>query len=302
MTGNDNLRGALYMSLAMAAFTINDSCMKAVTAEFPLAQAIALRGGIAVIALALLGWRRGQLSFRFPPGDGRLLALRSLAEVAATLTFLAALRHMPLANLSAIMQALPLAVTLAAAVALRAPVGWRRMAAIGVGFTGVLMIVRPGTAGFDVWSLVGLASVGFVVVRDLATRRLSASVPSISVAFLAGVSVTVAAGCLLPFGGWAPVRPAIAALIGGAAVFLILGYLLIVMAMRVGEVAVVAPFRYTALIFAITLGWAAFGELPDAMTLIGAGIIIATGVYTFHRERRLGQIVAAPVTPPLRLR
>ncbi|MCV2872058.1 DMT family transporter [Defluviimonas sp. WL0050] len=302
MIANENLRGAFYMSLAMAAFTINDSCMKAVTAELPLAQAIVLRGALAVLALVVIGMRQGRLRFRFPPGDGRLLIMRSLSEVAATLTFLAALRHMPLANLSAIMQALPLAVTLAAAVALRAPVGWRRMAAIGVGFAGVLLIVRPGTEGFDRWALVGLASVGFVVIRDLSTRRLSAEVPSISVAFLAGASVTVAAACLLPFSGWAPVRPGIAALIGMAAAFLILGYLLIVMAMRVGEVAVVAPFRYTALVFAIALGWVAFAELPDTLTLVGAGIIIATGIYTFHRERRLGQVVATPATPPLRLR
>lgn len=302
MTVNDNLRGALYMSLAMAAFTINDSCMKAVTAELPLAQAIVLRGVLAVLALALIGWHKGHLRFRFDPGDGWLVAVRSGAEVAATLTFLASLRHMPLANLSAIMQSLPLAVTLGAALVLGAPVGWRRLAAIGVGFAGVLLIVRPGSDGFDIWSLIGLASVGFVVVRDLATRRLSASASSVSVAFLAGASVTVAAGCLLPFAGWVPVRPGIAALIALAAAFLILGYLLIVMAMRVGEIAVVAPFRYTALVFAILLGWVVFAEFPDGITLFGAGIVIATGIYTFHRERRLGQAVAVPVTPPLRLR
>lgn len=299
---SDNLRGALCMSLAMAAFTLNDSCMKAVTAELPLAQAMLLRGLLAVAALAVIGWRRGRLRFSFGAGDVRLLSFRAVGEVAATLTFLAALRHMPLANISAIMQALPLAVTLTAALVMREPVGWRRFAAIGVGFGGVLMIVRPGSAGFDIWSLVALTSVGFVVLRDLATRRLSSEVPSVSVAFLAAVSVTGMAAMLVPFGGWVTVRPALAVLIVAAAAFLIAGYLLVVMAMRVGEVGLVAPFRYTALLFAIVLGWAAFGELPDGLTLAGAAVIVGTGIYTFYRERRLGRIVTVPDKPPLRLR
>ena len=297
-----NLRGALFMTLAMAAFAINDSCMKAVTADMPLAQAIFLRGLLASAALALIGLRQGRLRLRFGADDRLRLGLRSLGEVAATLTFLTALRHMPLANLSAIMQALPLAVTLSAALIMREPVGWRRMAAIGVGFFGVLMIVRPGTEGFDGWSLVALASVAFVVLRDLATRRLSPDVPSVSVAFLAAISVTASAVLLLPFSDWISVGPARSLLIAGAATFLIAGYLLIVMAMRVGEIGLVAPFRYTALLFSIVLGVALFNELPDAITLAGAAVIVATGIYTFHRERKLGQVVAIPVKAPLRLR
>ncbi|MGB3315213.1 MAG: DMT family transporter [Albidovulum sp.] len=297
-----NLRGALFMTLAMAAFAINDSCMKAVTADLPLAQAIFLRGALAAAALGLIGLYRGRLRLRFARSDAQRLGLRSLGEVAATLIFLTALRHMPLANLSAIMQALPLAVTLSAALIMREPVGWRRMAAIGVGFCGVLLIVRPGTDGFDRWSLLALVSVAFVVVRDLSTRRLSPDVPSVSVAFLAAISVTISAVFLLPFSDWAVVGPTQSMLIIGAATFLIAGYLLIVMAMRVGEIGLVAPFRYTALLFSIVLGWAAFSELPDAITLMGAAVIVATGIYTFYRERKVGQVVATPVKAPLHLR
>ena len=298
----DNSRGALYMSIAMAAFTVNDTCMKAVTATLPLYQAILLRGGLTVVALLAIGWWMGALRFRIVPEDRKWIALRSVGEVAGTLTFLTALRHMPLANLSAILQFLPLAVTLTAALFLREPVGWRRMAAILVGFFGVLLIVRPGTAGFDLWSLVGLASVACVVLRDLATRRLSSGLPSATVAVYAALSVTVTAALLLPLEGWAPVTLGSALLIAGASGFLIVGYLLIVMAMRVGEISLVAPFRYTALVFAIALGWAAFGQLPDSLTLTGAAIVIATGVYTFHRERRLGRPVAIPLKAPLRIR
>ncbi|MEZ5777743.1 MAG: DMT family transporter [Paracoccaceae bacterium] len=299
---SDNSLGALYMSIAMCAFTANDACMKAVTEVLPLYQSIFLRGLLTLGALVVIGWQSGRLRFRFAPEDRKWLALRTLGEVAGTLTFLSALRQMPLANLSAILQFLPLAVTLAAALLLREKVGWRRLTAILVGFGGVLLIVRPGAEGFNNWALVGLASVGFVVLRDLATRRLSRGVPSVAVAILAAASVTLTGAVLLPLGGWVPVDLRLALLIAGAAVFLIVGYLLIVMAMRVGEVALVAPFRYTALVFAIVLGWAVFGQLPDAMTIAGASVVILTGIYTFHRERRLGQTVATPVTAPLRMR
>ncbi len=298
----ENLHAAGYMTAAMAAFAVNDTCMKAVTAELPLAQAIVLRGLPAIAALWLIGVRSGRLRFRFSVGDRRFLGLRTLSEVVATLTFLTALRHMPLANLSAIMQALPLAVTLSAAVILHEPVGRRRMTAIAAGFLGVLLIVRPGTSGFDTWSLVGLASVAFVVARDLATRRLSSDVPSVTVALLTAIAVTAAGAALVPFGGWVPVRPALVLLILAAAAFLIAGYLLIVMAMRVGDISIAAPFRYTALLFAIAFGWMVFDQFPDGLTLTGAAVVIATGIYTFYRERRLGRVVAVPTKPPLRLR
>lgn len=302
MQQSDNFRGALYMSIAMAAFTVNDSCMKLVTAELPLYQAIVLRGALTTLALLVIGWRMGTIRLRLPAADLRRIGWRTLGEVTGTVTFLSALKHMPLANLSAILQALPLAVTLAAAMILREPVGWRRMLAIIIGFVGVLIIVRPGTAGFDVWALVGLASVGCVVLRDLATRGLSRDVPSVTVAIYAAVSVALTGLVLVPFSGWEAVSLRIAALIVAAAGFLIMGYLAVVMAMRVGEISLVAPFRYTALIFAIVLGWAVFGQLPDGWTLIGAAIVIATGIYTFYRERRLGRRVAASAAQTLRVR
>ena len=299
---SDTTRGALYMSLAMAAFTVNDTCMKSVTAEMPLYQAITLRGIVTMIALFIIARQRGGLRLGMARGDARLLGWRTLGEVGGTLTFLTALRHMPLANLSAIMQSLPLAVTLSAAIALHEPVGWRRMAAIATGFLGVLMIVRPGTEGFDIWSLIALGSVAFVVLRDLTTRRLSSAVPSVTVAFLAATAVTASGVALSPLSGWVAVQPAAAVLLLAAGGFLIVGYLSVVMAMRVGDIATVAPFRYTALIFAIALGWIIFGHLPGPMTLAGAAIIVASGIYTFYRERKRGRPLAVPAKAPLRLR
>ncbi|MCX8507553.1 MAG: DMT family transporter, partial [Rhodobacteraceae bacterium] len=158
---------------------------------------------------------------------------------------------------------------------------------------GVMMIVRPGTDGFDRWSVLGLLSVACVVMRDLATRRISGTMPSVTVAFLAGISVTLGAALVLPFTDIAPVSPLRLAQLGGAAAFLIIGYMTVVMAMRVGDVAMIAPFRYASLVAAILLGWLVFGQWPDHWTLIGSAIVVATGVYTFSRERlRTRQMLA----------
>lgn len=287
MAMSDNMRGVLLMNVAMLAFTLNDTAMKAVAETLPLFQAITLRGVLTTAGLVALAMARGGL--RLWPGrrDGGIVALRTLAEVFATLTFLVALTHMPLANLSAIMQSLPLAVTLAAALVLRDPIGWRRLSAIGIGFLGVLLIVRPGTDGFDRWALLGLASVACVVVRDLSTRTLGGAVPSATVAIWAGAGVTLLGLVGLTVQGWAPMGVREALIILFAASCLVVGYMTVVMVMRVGDIGTIAPFRYTALLWAILLGYVVFGALPERLTLIGAGIVVATGIYTLLRERRL---------------
>lgn len=286
MAISDNARGALYMAVSMAAFTMNDTAMKSVTQTMPVFQAILLRGILATIGLLLLGGYLKSLRWNLPRRDRIAIAVRSVAELGATATFLAALVHMPLANLSAIMQALPLAVTLAAAVFFRETIGWRRMAAILVGFLGVLIIIRPGPQGFELWSLLGLASVGFVVVRDLATRFLSREVPSVNVAVWASLSVTLMGGIVTLGSGWHEVTGQEATLVTTAAFFLLFGYMFSVMVMRVGDIGFVAPFRYTALLWAIALGWIVFGNFPDGLTLIGAGLVVGSGVFTLWRERR----------------
>jgi len=292
MAISDNLRGVLYMCVSMLAFTVNDTFMKLVTETLPLFQAIALRGMISTLALVLIAKAMGTLQLWPAPRDRAVIGLRSLAEVGGTVFFLVALTQMPLANLSAIMQVLPLAVALAAAVFLGAPMGWRRITAILVGFAGVMIIIRPGTDSFTVWSVLGLASVVCVVARDLATRQLSASVPSTAVSIWAAVTVT-AMGLVGAFAeGWQPVDAAQALLILGAAAFLIVGYLFSVMVMRVGDIGVIAPFRYTALLWAILLGLVVFGTRPDRWTLIGAAIVVASGLFTLWRERALRRAAA----------
>lgn len=289
MAISDNLRGALYMNLSMFAFTVNDTFMKAITETLPLYQTIALRGVVAVIGLMAIAAVKGGLTLRLPRHDLILIALRSLADVAATILFLTALMHMPLANLSAVMQAIPLAVTLGAALFYGDRIGWRRMTAIGVGFVGVMIIIRPGSDGFSIWAVLGLGSVLAVMLRDLSVRRLSPAVPSILVALGAGVAVTAMGFIGTAFEGWAAMDLTHDLMVLAAGLMLIIGYICAVSAMRVGDVGFVAPFRYTSLLWAIVLGWLAFGNLPDLYALIGASIVVATGIYTLLRERKLGR-------------
>lgn len=281
------------MVLSMAGFSLNDAMIKSVAGELPLMQAIFLRGLVTVGLVGALAWVRGSLRFRLDARNRRLVALRCAAEIGGTLCFLTALFHMPLANATAILQSVPLAVTLAAALFLGETVGWRRYGAIAIGFGGVLVIVRPGAEGFDAYALWAVAAIGFIVLRDLSTRRLSPEVPALGVVLVTAVSLTtVAAGALLIGGTWQPVSAgAIGRLTAGAA-FLSVGYLFGVRTMRLGEIGFVQPFRYTLLVWAMVLGVALFGEWPDAAMLAGSAIVVGTGLFTLYRERRLAQVPA----------
>jgi drug/metabolite transporter (DMT)-like permease len=284
---SENLRGVLLMCASMAAFTINDTFMKSVTQTLPLYQTIGLRGLIAVIGLGLLAILTGAHRFRPGKRDAGLILLRSLADVAATITFLTALLHMPIANLSAILQALPLLITLGAALVYGDRIGWRRMTAILVGLIGVLIIIRPGTEGFDRWALLGVGSVACVMVRDLSVRPLQGHIPSTAVALGAAVAVTLMGWTGAAFQGWQDPSLSEATRILGAGLFLIVGYLTSVAAMRHGDIGLVAPFRYTSLLWAITLGLFVFGDLPDRWTLFGAAIVVGAGLFTLWREHAL---------------
>lgn len=284
---SDNLRGAGFMVVAMAAFTMGDACMKFVASHMPLYQAVTLRGLMTLPLLALIGHWTGGLDFRGTFKAGRLVALRTVGEILATLTFFVALINLPFATLSSIMQAVPLAVTAGAALVFKEPIGWRRLLAIIVGFLGVLLIVRPGPEGVNAYALVALVSVGFVVLRDLSTRRLPADVPSVTVALFAAAAVTIACAILSLGEPWKPVPMIALPMIGAASCFVITGYIFIIRVMRVGEVGFTTPFRYTALVWAVILGWLVFGEWPDALTFVGAGIVVASGLFTVIREAHL---------------
>ncbi|WOH78958.1 DMT family transporter [Bradyrhizobium sp. BEA-2-5] len=287
------------MAAAMASFTVNDTITKAVSAELNIGEILLVRGLVAMVLVAALAWYHDALrSFSvlliWPVG------LRVLGEIGGTLTYLSAIAQIPLANASAIFQALPLVITLGAALVFGEPVGWRRWLAIAAGFIGVLVIVRPGAEGFSQAALLALASVGFCAVRDLATRRIPKHLPTVFITLLTTVTVTTAgAVVLVPLGGWRAPSGNALGLLTLAAVLILIGYQCIIVSLRTGDISAVAPFRYTALPWAMLTGYLAFGHKPDGPMLAGAAIIVASGLYAFYRERKRDKLRPAATGPGL---
>ncbi|WP_224817164.1 DMT family transporter [Hasllibacter sp. MH4015] len=282
-----NAKGALFMMGSMASFTLNDVVVKLLAEDLPLFQIVFLRGVLTTILLTATVAALGRLSFRIPRRDRGKVALRTLFEIAALVTFLTALINMQIANATAILSALPLAVTLGAALIFREQVGWRRMSAICVGAVGVLLIVQPGAEGFNIYSLLALVTVVLVAGRDLVTRSFSNDLPSMTVAVITAAAICVFGGVMSVTEVWVRPSGAQLGLLALASFFIIGGYVFSILVMRVGEVAVTAPFRYTSLVFALIMGWLVFAEFPNALALVGAVIVVATGVFTLIRERRV---------------
>ncbi|OAN75418.1 hypothetical protein A8B82_16555 [Sulfitobacter sp. EhC04] len=285
----DNFRGALLMVLSMLGFAFEDMFIKLLADALSVGQILVMLGfgGALVFGGVVVAQGRKPLSrdmLNLP------IALRALGEIIGTMCFVSAIVLTPISSASAILQATPLVVTLGAALFLGEAVGWRRWSAIIVGLLGVLLIIRPGMDSFQMLSLLAVGAVFALAMRDLATRRTPAIFSSMQLSFLgfvviipAGLILMVAQGdrFVLPRGiEWVYFLTGMS--IG------ILAYYAIVAAMRVGEVSFVTPFRYARLLFALVIGVTVFGESPDALTLIGAAVIVLSGIYTVWRERRIG--------------
>lgn len=282
-----NLRAAVLMVASMALFAIEDAAIKMLSVTLPVGEIIAVLGLMGFLTFwGLLARDGGRLVTRDLMRP--VFLLRAGGELVGTLGFVSALALTPLASASAILQVLPLALVLGAALFLGERVGWRRWLAIGAGFAGVLMIVQPWTAGFQPLSLLALVGVVGLAARDLATRRMPPHIPSHQLS-------AVAFGVLIPAGlalaavqGTPLLRPGgtEAMLFATAAGFGILGYAAMVLATRVGEASMIAPLRYTRLVFTMILAVTVFAERPDALTLLGAAIICGAGGFAMWREFR----------------
>lgn len=282
-----NLRGILAIVASNLCFLTNDTLVKLASSEMPLGQIIFIRGLFAIALLMPLviytgAYRAVPLLFSRHPW------MRTLAEVMSAALYLTALVHIPIANASIILQIVPLALTAVGALFLGEQVGWRRWTAIIIGFMGVLIVIRPGVAGFHAYSLLALAAVGFIVLRDVCSRLMSRSLPAILIAQVTSTAMCLAgpAISLVTNETWVVPQPRELILIGFAVVFIIGGYLTAIDYMRHGDIATVVPFRYSLIIWAILAGYLVWGDVPDAPMLIGAGIIIATGIYIVRRESR----------------
>jgi len=274
------------MIVALLGFVVNDAFVKFLSGDVPLGQIIFVRGLFAGAAIAFLITLRRQWPGRQVFQD-KFVLLRSVSELCGTLCFLTALSQLPLANATAILQAMPFVITALAAIFLREPVGWRRWAAILVGFFGVLLIVRPGSEGFNVYAILAVVAVGFLSLRDMATRFVSKSIPTLAITFVTTLAVTTMGLVMGAFETWVALDGRQTLLLCGASFFLMLGYIFIIAAMREGEVSIIAPFRYTIILWAIIIDLVIWSKVPSTLTIAGILVIVASGVYMFIRERRV---------------
>lgn len=293
-----NRRGILYMAAAMVCLVLNDAIVKQVGQSMPVPQMIVVRGLMAALMVLLVARATGATD-RLPRLlDGRVLA-RAGIDAVGTLLYLLSLMHLPLANATSINLAAPLIMALFAVVFLHERAGLARWLAMGAGFVGVLLVIQPRAEGFNAWALVCLAGTVSHVGRELLTRRIDPAVPAILVTLSSVVVVSALAALSLLVSGWQPVSLRQLGLLALAAALLASGYFFIVNSMRHGEMTVVAPFRYTGLLVALLLGWAVWGELPNALAWGGIALLLASGLYLLHegRSRPLRE-PAAPVTRP----
>ncbi len=291
---SENLRGAAWMTAGMFGYVVNDAFIKRAAEELPLFQAIFLRGLLVIVLLSAIVRVRGS-AIPLTSYLERPLVLRMAMEAAGTVVYLITLTKVPIAGLTAVMQLVPIAVTFAAARMLRERVSVHRVIAVVAGFIGVLFVIKPGGDDFSPWFFGGLIAVVLIVVRELATRQISAAVPGTAIALGTGVVITCMGGVVSVFAGWERPATTTLVLLACSAGFLSLGYISSVNSIRLGEVSFTAPFRYTVLIFAIALQIVVFNDVPDAFTFIGSAIVGAAGLYALaHEPRPLVDDVVAP--------
>jgi drug/metabolite transporter (DMT)-like permease len=279
-----NRRGIVAMMAAMTLFAGNDALLKLASGTLPPGQIMAVRGVFTVLlttGVLVASKRFVQARFMMTP----VVILRAALEASVAFLFITSVAVLPLANITAILQATPIIMTVTAAALGMEAVGWRRWTAVIVGFGGVILIVRPSPAGMDPYALIALATAALVAGRDFATRAIGAHVPSMVVTLSTSLGVCLA-GILLALGeDWR--RPGAEELwvLGAASVVVTAGNFAVITAFRDTEISVISPFRYANVPFSIVLGAAVFGDIPDLLASAGIALIVASGLYTLHREQ-----------------
>jgi drug/metabolite transporter (DMT)-like permease len=289
-------RRALYaITLSMASYVVGDVVLKLLGQAFPPSELIFWRSVVIAAALGVvLLWVRPRLLsaslFSIP------VLARCLFDVVNILSFTTAVIHMNLAELYAILQMAPFLMTILAVILFREPVGWRRWLAVVVGFAGVLLIIKPDPANIDGWAMLGVLAALAGACREITTSRIDASVSTLEVTFVSALFTAIGT---LVFGlrePWPPLSHGEMFLLLIQAGGWVAGTFLLVHAVRIAPLSLVAPFRYSLLVFGGIAGYVVFGDIPDFGAFCGAAIIVLSGLYIFHRESVRRRALTSTVT------
>ena len=275
------------MILAMAGFAFEDLFIKMLSAYFPISEVIMILGFTGSIVFLIIAIFQNAPIIHKDLLD-KYVIMRTICELLGAVFFVTAIALTPLSSASAILQITPLLVTIGAVIFFREKVGWRRWSAVFVGFMGVLLILRPGFGGFMPASIFALLGSVFLAARDLSTRAMKVDRPSVTIALYAFIAFGISGILIIPFNS-PMVIPSLNQIMYfiGASTFGVFAYYSLVISSRIGEMSVISPFRYSRIVFAMLLAIIILGERPDSFTLIGAAIIVLSGMYTFVRENLL---------------
>ena len=277
------------MILAMAGFAFEDLFIKILSSHLPISEIIIILGFTGSVVFLIIAIIQREPIIHKDALDKHVI-MRTIFELLGAVFFVTAIALTPLSSASAILQITPLLVTIGAVIFFREKVGWRRWTAVFVGFMGVLLILRPGYGGFMPASIFALLGALFLAARDLSTRAMKVGLPSVTIALYAFIAFGFSGILIIPFN--APmIAPSLYQIMYfiGASTFGVIAYYSLVISSRIGEMSVISPFRYSRIVFAMLLAIIVLGERPDSFTLIGASIVVASGLYTFIRESILNK-------------
>ena len=293
---SNNQRGIAAICGCMASYTVNDVLVKQILLSYPVGEVIFVRGlmcSLLIGAMALAFGHAAQL--RAPMS--RVLAARSLCDGLSTVAFIAALAHMKLANVAAVLQIAPLIITVLSVALYRETVGWRRWCAIGAGFFGALLVVKPIPSEFSIWAVAAAGSALFSATREIQNRQIGKAVPVFVIAFWGSVAITLCGATFVTFEDWRMFSGGEFFQLLVAAAFVGIAMYLLSLGFRDTDLSVVVPFRYSYLLTSAIGGYLVFREVPDVWTVVGAGLIVGSGIYTLHREAVRRRSLTATATP-----
>lgn len=291
---SQNMRGIVLMALGFFAFAACDVQAKFLTDTLPPAQIVFFRQiGLFLGVLVMLAMKGAHLLRSQLPG---VQILRGICAASSALCFVLAVTYVPLADAVAVTFIAPFLVTLMGALFLREPVGPRRWAAVAVGFVGMLIVIRPGLGVFHPAIGFVLIAACFFATRQVLSRTLSGADNVMTTVAYTSITSTVLVALALPFVWTTPDTLQLWLVILGLALTAGVGEVLVIRALDIAQAVALAPIHYSLIIWSTFYGYVVFADLPDVWTFVGCAIIVASGLYTLHRERvalREGRAAAA---------
>ena len=280
-----SIKGILCMIGGALALTINDGMAKYLTETYPVGQVMALRGTF-ILCLLIFLFILARKKLHFKIYSWRNNFYRAAAMTGSTFCFITGLSYLPIADAIAIAFAAPLLTTLLAVFCLRERVGLHRWVAIFFGFIGVIIIVQPTDDAFKVAALAPLGAAFFGAIRDVITRKITSSESSFTILLTSMFLITLAGYLTFPL-GWSEFQLEHIWLFLCSSILVGAAQYLMIEAFRLGEVGLISPFKYSSLLWAVIIGFIVWGDIPGYFVLVGAAILIISGVYLLRGEKNL---------------